>query len=56
MPKEWKEANVTPFLKKEVNLPERVKIECKLYADDSKFIGIIEKNKVVNEIQKFRHD
>jgi hypothetical protein len=43
------------YSKKELNcvkrhLPERVKIECQLYADDSKLTGIIEKNE--DEMQK----
>jgi retron-type reverse transcriptase len=35
------------------DLPERVKNECKLYADDSKLKGIIEKEEDIVSIQKY---
>jgi len=34
------------------DLPDKVKNECRLYADDSKLIGVIEKDKDVIDIQK----
>ena len=35
------------------DLPDRVKNECRLYADDSKLIGVIEKEEDVFHIQKY---
>ena len=34
------------------DLPDKIKNECKLYADDSKIIGVIEKEEDTIDIQK----
>jgi ribonucleases P/MRP protein subunit RPP40 len=39
----------TIFIK---DLPDKIKNECRLYADDSKLIGVIEKEEDAIEIQK----